>query len=264
MFLPEHLSYSAVSMFETCPRSWYLKYARKGVETPTWFFPMGTVVHQSIESYLETGDVPKFEDLFYPIIRKQRLVEPDVTKWLHAGSKQDPVMKAKAVELGKICVENAIKFLEDMDVYKVEYDASGILPGCEVPIKAFVDIYGEHKKHGNVIVDWKSGKRKPKGYFQLETYAALWPDPVNMGLWAMLHPDAAKARPYDLSSVDPAEVGARYQRAYEGMKKKIYAAKPPSAMACDFCTMKPNCQYASGPSKRAKFYDLADKEGYPF
>ncbi|QIA28845.1 hypothetical protein [Streptomyces phage JXY1] len=48
-----------------------------------------------------------------------------------------------------------------------------MVAGCEVPVKAFIDIVGEHKKHGPVIVDWKSGKSKPKNNLQLETYAVL-------------------------------------------------------------------------------------------
>lgn len=268
MYLPQYLSYSQVSRYEECPRSWYLSYVKGSLAVQTWFFPVGTVVHQSIEHFLEHGDVPRFESLFYPLISDQMRVQP-YSEWLHAGSKEDPVIGQKAVELGKRCVDNAITFLEDVDVEHIEYEATNSLPGCEVPIKAFVDILGEHKKHGPCIIDWKTGKRKPTSNFQLETYAALLAPPFGemkyvTGLWGMLNPEASKARKIDLSSVSPAEVGARYQRAYEGMKKKVYAATPKSNFTCDFCVMKLNCQYAVGPTKRALFYDKADTEGYPF
>jgi ATP-dependent helicase/DNAse subunit B len=37
MFLPSYLSYSALSKYEECPRSWYLSYARKAEERQTWY-----------------------------------------------------------------------------------------------------------------------------------------------------------------------------------------------------------------------------------
>jgi putative RecB family exonuclease len=265
MYLPKHLSYSAVNQYEDCPRAWYLKYARKAEPRQTWFFPMGTVVHESVEAHLGGLEVPKFEDLFYPLIEKQMLIDPNHADWLSAGPFGDPVQGDKCVELGKKCVENAIKFLDDIDVHEVEWDASGMLPGCEVPIRGYVDVLGEHKKHGPVIVDWKSGKSKPKNNFQLETYAALLQPHDSQyvkGLWAMVHPDAAKARPIDLSQVSREELGARYQKAYEGMRKKVYAAH--DAFRCTFCIMQDNCAVKSGDNERTRYYDDAASVGFPF
>lgn len=37
MFLPEHLSFSALSRYEECPRSWYLGYAKRAEPKQTWF-----------------------------------------------------------------------------------------------------------------------------------------------------------------------------------------------------------------------------------
>lgn len=268
--LPEHLSYSALSRYEECPRSWYLAYAKKAEPRMTWFLPMGTAVHTSIESYIETGDVPKFEDIFYPLVAKQMKIDPVDVNWLSAGPQDNPTMRAKAVDLGKRCVENAVKFLEDIDVWEVEYDATGTLPGCELPTKAFIDVVGEHKKHGPVIVDWKSGKSKPKNNLQLETYAVLWNKDrmsdrmkIDIGLWAMLNPDASTARPVKgLSQVDASALGARYQKAYEGMKARIYKAKP--SFGCKFCIQSPNCLLEAGPTSRAKYYDKSSEEGFPF
>lgn len=272
MFLPSYLSYSAVNSYEECPRQWYLRYARKAKPRQAWFFAMGSAVHQSIEAYLDTGDVPEFTSVFYPLVSEQMKVDPDVASWLHAGSTQEPVIKERAVELGKVCVERAVKFLEDMDVWEVEYKMQTRIPGCEVPILAYVDILGEHRKHGPLIVDWKSGKNKPKNNFQLETYDALLQcDPKYSstkfnGYWGMLHPDASpktdRGRLVDLSMVDPAHVAARYQRAYEGMKKKVYSGQ--KKFGCSFCIQQDNCLINAGLTPRARYYDKADEEGYPF
>lgn len=288
MLTPEHMSYSALSRYEECPRSYYLGRVAKAPERQTWFFPIGTAVHDMIEDKIAhdrflaqsthmPGWTPKAEEYFYPLIERQMKVDRDDVNWLSGGSADAPVIRAKALGLVKRCFEKALKFLEDIDVWEVEYDATGMLPGCEVPIKAFVDIVGEHKKYGPVIVDWKTGKQKPKNNLQLETYAALLSSPSISGndhpftehgsmrftgLWAMLNPDSAKARPVKLVDVDASALGARYQAAYEAIKERKWKAN--AGFHCRFCTMAPNCLVEAGPTGRAKRYDKSEEEGYPF
>lgn len=273
MFLPDYLSYSAVNSYEECPRAWYLRYARKAKPRQAWFFAMGKAVHESIEAFLADGNVPEFKTVFYPLVAEQMEVDPNIDTWLHAGSSTDPVIKEKAVELGKVCVERAVKFLEDMDVWDVERKVRTKLPGCEVDVLAYIDIIGEHRKHGPLIVDWKSGKNKPKNNFQLETYQALlwcegkkFPAGGYNGYWGMLHPDASpktdRGRLVDLGYVEAKVVGARYQRAYEGMKKKVYSGQ--KKFGCQFCVQQDNCLINAGLTPRARYFDKAEEEGYPF
>lgn len=272
------MSFSALSRYEECPRSYYLGKVRNAEEKQTWFFPIGSAVHNMIEARLLKTDVtPIVEEYFYPLVEKQLKIDSVDVNWLAGGPKDDPVIRNKALDLVKKCFENALAFLEDIDVWEVEYDATGMLPGCEVPIRGFVDIIGEHKKHGPSIVDWKSGKQKPKTALQLETYQALLSQPsisghdhpftehgslVFTGLWAMLNPDAAKARPIDLSKVDPSALGARYQKAYEDIKAKRWKAT--HGFHCKFCIMQENCLIEAGPTKRALYYDRSEEDGYPF
>lgn len=270
------MSYSALSRYEECPRSYYLGRVANAPERQTWFFPIGTAVHEMIEEYLKADDqgsgyvlTKTAEQVFYPLIKRQMEIEPDDVNWLSGGSVNAPVIRKRALDLVKRCFENALKFLEDIDVWEVEYDATGSLPGCGVPIKAYVDIIGEHKKHGPVIVDWKTGKQKPKNNLQLETYSALlmvdnpWDTALNFtGLWAMLNPDAAKARPVGLSNVDPSALGARYQAAYDAITEKKWKAN--AGFHCRFCTMSPNCLVEAGPTERALLHDRSEEDGYPF
>ena len=276
----EHMSYSALSRYEECPRSFYLGKVKLAEEKQTWFFPLGSAVHQCVEDYLQTGDVPEFTDRFYPLVEKQMKIDPVDVNWLAGGSQDDPIIRDKAVEVGKRCVENAVKFLDDIDVWEVEYDATGMLPGCDVPIKAFIDIVGEHKKHGPSIVDWKSGKQKPKSNLQLETYGVLLNTSTplsgndhpftehgsikfDIGLWAMVNPDAPNARPVKgLTEVDASALGARYQAAYEKIQEKKWQAN--AGFHCRFCVMAPNCLIESPGTKRATYYDRSEDEGYPF
>jgi hypothetical protein len=211
------------------------------------------------------------EQYFYPLIEEQLAIEPNMDLWLAGGPKDAPVVKELALQKVKECFEKALEFLDDMDVWEVEFEASGRLPGLEVEVKAFVDIIGEHKKLGPAILDWKTGKNKPKNPFQLQTYKALLVvggnDPhegmaYGKGIWAMLDPNASKARPIDLSAVDPAEVGAKYQKVYDGMKSmQIQAEK---GFGCRFCFNQDNCMAQSGVTSRTLYYDRSKYDQPPY
>jgi len=265
----EYISYSQYNSYTRCPRSWYLTKVRKAEEKQTWYIPIGSAVHTAIEQHLDGCD-PNLEGIFYDLISRQMSTEPDMSKWLFGGSAEAPIVEDKALKRVVDCYNNAVEFLEDVEVFEVEYDASGKLPGLDIPIKGYVDIIGEHKKYGQVIIDWKTGSQKPKDNFQLETYKALLmqgpyaPEPFmyDKGLWGMLSPLSSKARPVDLSQVSPKDIGEKYQAVYEQMSKKIY--KTNAGYNCRFCFNQDNCMLEAGPTARAKFYDRADQDGYPY
>jgi len=276
--LPPHISYSQYNSYVRCPRAWYLGKVAAAEERQTWFLPIGTAVHQMIEEYLSADDqgtgyvlTRTAEDVFYPLIERQMQVDPDHKNWLKSTASDGVLTEARALRHVRECFSKALEFLDEVDVWEVEFDASGSLPGLSVPIKAYVDIIGEHKKHGPVILDWKTGKAKPKDNFQLETYQALLMHGGSprayitqfTGLWAMLHPEASKARPISLDHVDPAEVGAKYQAVYEKMQAKLYPTKY-NKYNCGMCFQQDNCIMQAGPTKRAKYYDKAAEDGFPF
>lgn len=272
--LPAHISYSQYRSYTSCPRAWYLSRLRGGQELQSWYVPIGSSVHDAIEHRLQGGSELSMETFFYPYIEKQMKVEPDLTKWLAGGPEAAPITHEKALQRAIDCYEKACEELEAIDVWEVEYDASGRLPGLSVPIKAFVDIIGEHKKKGPVIWDWKTGSTKPDN-FQLETYAALlktqdflrnyttgkqgWP----WGRYIMLSPTYTSVTRYvDLSKVDPEEVGRRYQAVFEAMNAKKYQTN--AGFGCRFCFQSANCLVNSGPTKRALYYDKSSEDGMPF
>lgn len=265
-----HLSYSQFSDYKRCPRSWYLSKIRGAESKQTWYVPIGSAVHEMIEDTLAATlpFSPAVEDYLYPIVAKQRLIEPDTTKWLAGGPKDNPVTEARAVARAQECYEKALTYLSELDVWEVEYDASGSLPGLSVPLKAFVDIIAEHKKRGPVIVDWKTGSTKPDN-FQLETYAALlkgvdkYCNTYFAGKYAMISPTyTSDTRYVDLSKVDPAEVGAKYQKVLDSMEKKLYLAK--EGFNCRFCFNQENCIANAGPTERATYYDRSAEDGFTF
>lgn len=272
-----HLSYSSLSTYLSCPRSYYLSRIKNAESTPAWYFAIGTAVHRYIELMLKSGaesgsSTPTIEDLFYSEVERLIGIEPDTSLWLHGGSKEEPVIEDRALALALACSQAAEEFLKDVEVWEVEPDITGYLPGCSLPIKAFPDLLGEHKKHGPVIIDWKTGKSKPKDNFQLETYNALLknPDlPVHgpfasrhrsdyKGLWVMLNPDAPKARPVELVKT-PKEMGAMYAEVERKIKLGAYPANV--QYNCRFCDQIQNCKTKSGANDRTRYYDTPEKDG---
>lgn len=270
--LPPHLSYSQWNSYTQCPRNWYLSKVQKAEERQTWYIPIGSAVHNMVEDWIDPKiqfagrDSISAEKYFYPLVAAQMEIEPDLSKWLAGGPEKAPVVGDLALQKVKDCFEKALEFLDEIDVWEVEYDASGRLPGLEVELKAFVDIIGEHKKTGPGIWDWKTGKSKPKNNFQLETYAAMlvpkWADIKLNGHFAMLDPLSSKARKVDLSGVSPAEVGAKYQKVWNGMKSaQIQAEK---GYGCRFCFNQDNCIPNAGMTARSLYYDRSHLEQPPY
>ncbi|HEY6021281.1 MAG TPA: PD-(D/E)XK nuclease family protein [Candidatus Paceibacterota bacterium] len=275
----EHISFSQFSTYSRCPRSWYLGKVAQGEEKQTWYIPIGSAVHDMIEDHLDLMKRPEYrvenqraEDFFYPLIEKQMLIEPDLSKWMAGGPQADPVVEEKALQKVTECFERACEELEAVDVWEVEYNASGRLPGLSIPIKAYVDIIGEHKKKGPVILDWKTGSTKPDN-FQLETYAALLMENGygyggNMfgswqGRYMMVSPTYTSSTRYvDLSKVDSREVAEKYQAVVDRIEGKHYEAK--AGFNCRFCFQQENCLVNKGMTPRAVYYDKSEEEGYPF
>lgn len=267
---PGHISYSQFRQYSSCPRSWYLARLQGGEEKQSWYLPIGTVTHEAIEARLK-GEPYDTTSRFYELVSNQMRIEPDLSAWLAGGPTDAPITHEKALQRAVECIERADEFLSDIDVWEVEHDASGRLPGLSVPIKAFVDIVGEHKKRGPVIWDWKTGSTKPDN-FQLETYASLLYANYNFGVhvrdggwkgrYIMLAPGSANTRYVDLSKVDPEEVGRRYQDVYDRMQEKLYQAN--AGFNCRFCFQAENCLANKGMTQRAVYYDKSAEDGYPF
>lgn len=273
-----HISYSQLSTYKGCPRSWYLGKVIKAPERPAWYTAIGSAVHAMIEDWFNpdvSADDILAEEYFYPLVASALKAEPDTGQWMYSmDDKGVPLIKERALEHVRVCFERAVEYLQDIDVWEVEYDASGFLPGCEVEIKAFVDIIGEHKKQGPTIVDWKTGKTKDR--FQLDTYGALLRDanrhPYGLttngkdvpfkGYFAMLAPWAPQSRYLKLDA-SPTEVGAKYQDVYESMKARFYKTTH-AEVVCGFCFQRDNCKLMSEDKERAEFYDRSEVDGFPF
>lgn len=261
----DHLSYSTLSSFMSCPRKVYLEKVKKAEPVPAWFFVIGTAVHQYIERSLLGDESLEVDEYFHAEVTRLRSAEPDTSLWLHGGSREEPLVEALALRRAQECAQAAVDFLKDFEAWEVELDVSGFLPGCDLPIRAIIDLTGRHKKYGPVIVDWKTGSSKPKDNLQLETYNALLTQGSPhgyMGLWVMLKPGASKARPVEFKET-PESLGTKYAEVARRIEANAWPAVP--QFNCNFCTMKPNCKLMSGVTPRTKYYDqVVEDGGVPF
>lgn len=276
LLLPDHWSYSSlVSTYKNCPRQFYLSRLKQAKPVPAWYFVIGSTVHKYIEFKLKPPvDIvaelwkdgqPSVEYLFERYVLEARQDEPDTTKWLYSTVDGEDIIEERALKLAQDCVEYALTWLEDFTVWDVEPDISGYLPGCKQKIKAFPDLTGEHKKHGPLIVDWKTGKTRGQP-MQLMTYNALlrvkqafpYMETGYRGMFVMLNPAAGKTRPIRLE-MTPAEVGVMYGELERKVEKNVFPAMV--QFNCKFCTMLPNCKTKSGANPRTLYYDTPEKDG---
>jgi len=268
----DHLSFSSLNTYNGCPRRFYLGKVKKAEELPAWYFAGGSAVHSYIQHTILGSSEASFESYFLAEVERYQLIEPDTSLWLHAGPQEAPLVEELALKHYEACTLTALEILLDIkDVWHVEPDITGHLPGCSLPIKAFPDLLGEHKKWGPVILDWKTGS-KPKNAIQLETYKALMnvqsnniylPD-LKTGAWAMLKPGLYKNPLRKVELVEtPESMGARFHEVELKIAKKIWPAMP--EFACKFCEQRPNCKLQSGLTARTRFYDTPEKDGgFPF
>lgn len=162
---------------------------------------------------------------------------------------------------GPLCINNWIDFVSGpFEVHEIEMDVTGYLPGCPVPIKGFIDRVGLHDDHGDLIVDVKNGKTKPKDTFQLETYNALYKvagyNAPNKGAYFMGREGRIIGKPADLV-MTPEEVGAIYGKVYQEMVQAEMKDRYPARKEfnCKWCSQQDNCLAYLGETKQAKKFD---------
>lgn len=255
--LPDHLSHSAKGDAERCQKKFYLGRIARALELPAWYFAGGTAVHRATEDHDQGQLVRPWHEYFYPEVERLMQQEPDTVQWLHGGSEEDPDTGEAWDDIGPGCVGAWKSFAEsDFQVSDVELDVTTILPGCYVPIKGFIDRIGVHKVHGEMIVDIKTGKNRPKGNEQLKTYAALLFQKtgrrVAKGAYFMAR-EGKLTRPVDLSQVDPLEVGREFGRVVESLSFRAFTAE--KQFTCKWCEHKLNCFAFSGDTPRTRWYD---------
>jgi len=270
--IPSHLSYSTLTQWKSCAKAYELGKIVEAPAKPAVYFAGGSAVHAAIEDH-DRGDrvMGTWESYFYPEIsagmEDHAGVYWDTTKWLTGGSQDSPETPEDWLTIGPTCVANWIEFTKKFAVASVERDVTTFLPGCPVPIKGFIDRVGVHEDHGNMIVDIKSGRNKPKDSLQLGVYHALmlhkdgWaPD---WGAHFMAREGRIIGKPVDLRVYTPEHIGKMFGDLYQEMidAEKADNYPPNRQFTCKWCTQQDNCLTYSGQTKQAKHYDPYYRQG---
>lgn len=256
--LPDHLSHSAKGDAERCEKLFQLGRIIRAEELPAWYFAGGTAVHKATEDFDRGTGGKTWVEYFDPEVEALMEVEPATASWLHGGSDDSPDRGEEWDRIGPLCVENWKSFVRDegFRVTDIELDVTAILPGCYIPIKGFIDRIGVHPVHGEMIVDIKTGKNRPKGNEQLETYAALLRKStgrkVAKGAFFMAR-EGRLTRVADLSLATPGAVGKRFGDVVTSLSHRTFAAN--KQFNCKWCTHQLNCFAFSGDTARTRFYD---------
>ncbi len=259
----KHLSYSSLTTWQRCPKSYELSRIKMAEAIPAWYFLGGTAVHRATESH-DRGDPPvRWEDLFYPEVEEALSVEPNVHEWMSGGPKDDPDDGEKWDEIGPRCIANwqyftATEFIPHAN--RIEVDVTTRLPKLWFPVKGFIDRVGLHKEHGEMIIDIKTGKNLPKDKgLQLGIYAALYEHKygirIDKGAYFMAR-EGRLSRPYDLSDYTIEKVAGMFRATALEVSAGSYPAK--QEYTCRFCDQRLNCYKVSGDTPRTRHYDSAN------
>lgn len=265
-----HLSYSSINSFDRCPKAYQLSRVINAQPLPAVYFALGTAVHEITEDMdraeQSTDTHPNvnwytgadFRTVYFSEINKGLAKEPDITKWLCGGSDGPRAAAELALETGPRCIENWKGFTSEVfRVTDIELNVTCRLPGMYLKTKGYIDRIGDHKKHGRMIVDIKTGKNKPKDKGkQLGTYAALLTaatgEVVTKGAYFMAQ-EGKLSKIYDLSEYTPESVGSANKVWLREMNSSDYEAKV--EFTCKFCDQQLNCFAYSGNTERTKYYD---------
>ncbi|MFJ2176380.1 RecB family exonuclease [Streptomyces sp. NPDC087851] len=275
----KHMSHSSRETLERCAKSWFLKYMAKAPQRPALWSAGGTAVHEVTEWYdlmalngkadIATSALGgTWETLFGHQLAKIREKEPNENAWRKSAGDSVAAWNALGPEL----VQAYIDWRErsPWEIWTtpdgepaIELDVGGMLPGCPVEIKGYVDrIFHDPMFDRLVILDLKSGKRAPKSGDQFGAYGALvaqkYGVTAHLGV-PFMNRKGTVGRAYELAEYTPAAVGAVFGAAW----KKVQAGSFPATGfpgECFICDVQAACAAQNGPL--AHIYDPASP-GHP-
>jgi putative RecB family exonuclease len=269
---PEHLSHSSRDTLERCAKSWFLKYQTAAPRRPALWSAGGSAVHEVTEAWdraslngeLEfwRGIEPVWNVAFDAQIEKIRRIEPNEWNWGRSASEPIEVWRAQGLKFVQSYIDwrqrSPYEIWTTPDGQPaIELDVSGMLPGCPVEIKGYVDrIFHDPVFDKLIDVDLKSGKRPPKNGYQFGTYAALveakYGVKTDLGV-AFLTRKATLGKPYDLAEYTPEAVGKVFGEAWDKIQAGQFPAEGIAKNDCYICDVASSCYAKGGPL--AHLYD---------
>jgi putative RecB family exonuclease len=278
LLLPEHLSHSSRELLLRCAKSWFLKYMTDAPWSVSLWTAIGSAVHEATEYYdraLLRGDTDGFDAhttwamFFGGQLEELRRKEPNQNSWRFSPSEPLGVWNTLGPQLVQSWIDwrqrspYTVWITPDGEP-AIELDVSGMLPGCPVEIKGYVDIVMEDPTFDQLlIIDKKTSKRPPASVEQFATYAALlevkYGRRARLGA-AFMNRKGTLATPWDLGGVTPQSVGAVFGEAWEQITAGEFPATGIKTNDCYLCDTSSSCYAKGGPL--SAIHDPADPS-YP-
>lgn len=272
--LPKHTSHSAREQLERCAKAYFLSRIARAPKRPAVWLAGGSAVHEVTELWdrtvIDGGPftlITSWDEVFRAQLDQLREKEPNENIWRRSQS--EPIEAWNV--LGPQFVRSYIDWRKrsPWEIWTtpdgepaIELDVSGMLPGCPVEIKAYLDrVFWDpvFKKHH--IVDLKTGKTPPKTADQFGTYGALlkakYGIDVDSGV-PFMNRKGGLGKPFDLTEYTPAYVGAVFGEAWEQVERGDFPANG-FDKECFICDVEAACAARGGPL--AHLYD-PDSPGY--
>jgi len=260
----KHLSHSSRESLERCAKAWFLKYMTEAPRRPALWSAGGSAVHEATEQYDRMalmGQESAFnvgfawERLFSALLDKARKAEPNENVWARSPSEPNEVWNVNGPAFVRAYLDWRKRSPYEIwttpdNLPAIELDVSGMLPGCPVEIKGYVDrIFRDPVLDKLIIVDLKTGKRPPKGPEQFAAYAALVK--VKYGVQCdigvpFMNRKGTLGKPYELAEYTPEAVGAAFGEVWDTIQAGEFPANGfPSA--CFVCDVGASCAANNGP-----------------
>jgi CRISPR/Cas system-associated exonuclease Cas4 (RecB family) len=216
-------SYSALKMYENCPKRYYHQRITKEVkDTPGTATVYGERVHKQLEEYLKapaTG-LPEESVALQPLC---------------------DTLRQQAKDGGMLLVEE--EYTLTANITPTSWFAE------DAWLRFKLDVLIIRNNNTAVVVDWKTGKRRPD-FDQLEMFAlavfAHWPavrKVKSMFIWTK--ENAIDQETYRIEHKDQmwTRLMTRINRVEKSLETDVWPAKPSGL--CKFCPCKGFCEFAS-------------------
>lgn len=243
-------SWSQLSQYETCPKAYYLARITQAWEKPDAWRPMGTALHTAVE-YWETHAVSSVDEVLPVAQRAYRegvqvfLDEtPNADAWHSSGTYKGTVDIPRRYAKLREHLEAYGRMRANLpplrgDMASVEGEVT--FDACGVAVTGFVDQIRQ-----GVIVDLKTGSKKPEDASQLALYAAAIEQQTGerfeRGAYVMTgvgRPTPGRIFHHDLVTIRVESLTARFHAMDDGVKNERFDPKP--GEACRRCGVLSSC-----------------------
>jgi putative RecB family exonuclease len=253
----EHLSYSALNTLNTCAKQFELTRLVNAPRIPAVWLAGGSAVHGCTEDFdraqLEGrrfNPAASWQQRFGEQLDRLKSDNADISTW-----RQKETVAQWMVLGPRLCVAYfdwrkrtgwQLWVTPDGEP-AIELDTSGVLPGCPMEIKQYVDRVFLLPSGMPFVVDIKTGTRQPSNGLQFGTYAAgikaKYGVLVPQGA-PFMNRKGALGTPFDLGKYSPEYMGRVFERARVQIEAGALNANPGSH--CFFCDVSAACYARDG------------------